>query len=872
MFGRKRKPEDFAAEIREHVRIESERLQQEQGLSAEEAQAAARRKFGNVTLAEERFYETGRWMWWDQLCQDVRLGLRLLRKNPGFTAVALLTLALGIGANTAIFSVVNAVLFRPLPFKDSGQLADLWRVNPSEGVVQDQMSYPDFLDLRSRNNGFEAMAAFREQHNVTFTGHGEPQHVHGVVASANLFELLGVSPVIGRPFRAEEEQPDKGNVVILSHDFWRTEFQSQSSILGRAIELDGGSYVVIGVMPPGFSFPISAEPVELWRTVDADGGIARERGVATYDVIGRLRHGVGITQATAEVDAIYKRVEQQYPNNHTPGGSLRGLFTLSDLVQNSRDALLVLFAAVGMVLLIACMNVANLILARGATRRREIALRSALGAARLRVIRQLLTENVMLALLGGGLGIAAGYWAITALIRIGPSDIPRLASVSIDGHVLAFAVGVSLLTSLLFGLAPALRISKMELGDVLKERVEGSATSGGSRFREALIVAEVALSLVTVLGAGLLLETLWHLERTNPGFDANHVLAFSLEMPDSFSDVQRTQFMRELLPRLRSMGEVDSASAIFPVPFQSGFGITTHFEIEGRAQEPNQSPRADLAAVDDEYFRAMRIPLIQGQDFAEAKGGPARAVAVVSETFAKQYFPNENPLGKRLKPDAETGHTPAQMAEIVGIVGDVKTSSLREDAAPLVYVPIAQLPINAMTVLIRSQNEPRQLMAAVRGEVQNVNPAVMVFSAKTLEQRIGITLGQPRFNALLLGVFASLALVLAMIGLYGAISYAVSQRTHEIGIRMALGAAPSLVMKAMLSTGLRLAAIGTLLGMGAGLGLSRLMTSLLFGVSATDPLTFLAVATVLLVVAVAACYVPARRAMRVDPMVALRHE
>jgi putative ABC transport system permease protein len=735
------------------------------------------------------------------------------------------------------------------------------------------MSYPDFLDLRNQNDVFEGMAAFYEQHGIVFRGSGAPEKVHGTIGSANLISLLGVSPMLGRIFRAEEEQPGKGNVVILSHEFWQRDFHSDESILGRAITLESANYVVVGVMPPGFNFPISAGPVDVWLTVAIDGAMAHGRGVAIYNVITRLNHGVSVAKATGESRTIFARIAAQYPKNHAEGWDVRGVLTLADLVQNSRDSLLLLFAAVGMVLLIACVNVANLILARGANRRREMAVRTALGASRLHLLRQLLTESLILALLGGGLGLVAAYWAVASVVRMGPQDIPRLASVRLDAGVFVFALGVSLLTSLLFGLAPALRVSKTELGDTLKERAEGTGSAAAtSKFRDALIVVEVALSLVTVLSAGLLVQTLWHLEKVHPGFDASHVLTFSVEEPDGLSDPQRVAFMNDLLPRLRALPGVSSASAVFPLPFLSGAGITTRFYIEGRTLEPSEMPRADLAAVDNEYFRAMRIPVLKGQDLAEANAIPGRAVAVVSEAFAKHYFPNEYPIGKRVKPDAETNHTAAQMAEIVGVVGNVKSGSLREAGGPVVYVPVAQFPINAMTVVVRSESDSRPLMAVVRSEARNVNAEAIVFSGKTLEQQIGVTLGQPRFNALLLSVFAGLALALAMVGLYGAISYAVSQRTHEIGIRMALGAAPAQLVKQMLGRGVQLALLGTAMGSVASLGLARLMTSLLFGVSPTDPITFTAVAIVLMLVAIAACYVPARRAMRVDPIVALRYE
>ncbi len=803
--------------------------------------------------------------------QDLKYGLRMLTKSPGFAAIVILTLALGIGANTAMFSVVNAVLFRPLPFKNPAQLVDVWRYNLKRGIPQDEMSYPDFLDLKAQNTVFDGVAAFRERHSIVFMGQEGPQRLHGTVASADLLNMLGVPPALGRTFLPGEDQLGAANVVMLGHEFWQTQFHADLRIVGRSIALEGGNYTVIGVMPRGFDFPISSEPVQVWLPVAADRKMAQQRGVAIYDVVARLKPGATAAQATSQVNAIYSRLAAQYPDNHTPGGAMRAVPALADLVHDSHDALLVLFAGVGVVLLIACVNVANLILARGGIRQREIAVRAALGGTRVRIVRQLFTENLLLASLGGGLGLACAYWTIQLLIGAAPPDIPRFAEAGLDTRVFLFALGASLLTSVLFGLVPAFRISKLELSEALKERGE-SATASRSRLRNVLIVSEVALSLVTVLGAGLLVQTLWRLERAQTGFDPRNVVTFNLDLPDGVADTQRVIFYQDLLPRLRALPGVTSASAIFPLPFMSGMGITTMFEIQGRPADNNTMPRADLAAIDRDYFRTMHIPIFRGQDLAEINVAQKKPVALINEAFARAYFPHEDPIGKRLKPDAETAHTPAQLAEIIGVVADAKTSSLREQAAPLVYVPMAQLPIGAMSVVMRTENDPRALMAVVRETVQSVDKNALIFSGRTLDQYIAVTLGQPRFNALLLGVFGGLALVLAMVGLYGAVSYAVSRRTHEIGIRMALGASPSLVLKLVLTGGLKLTLIGAAAGVAAALALSQVMTSLLFGVSATDPWTFLTVTILLMLVALAACYVPARRAMRVDPMIALRYE
>ncbi len=580
-----------------------------------------------------------------------------------------------------------------------------------------------------------------------------------------------------------------------------------------------------------------------------------------------------VQQASVRMDAIYNRLLKQYPNTHTPGWHLRVVPELSDLVHDSRDALIVLFAAVGMVLLIACANVANLILARGAGRAREIAVRAALGAARMRVVCQLLTESLLLALSGGLLGLVAGYWTIRMLAADGPRDIPRLATVSLDGYVFAFALLVSLLTSALFGLLPTLRISKIDLSESLRQRNEGlGANRARSRMRDILIVAEIALSLVTVLGAGLLIETLWRLERTSPGFDPDHVLTFNLELPDGYTDSRRVQFYQDLLLRVRALPSVISASTVFPLPFISGIGITTVFEIQGKLPDRAAPIRADLASVAPGYFPTMHIRMLKGQDLEAVGGDPRRPVAVVNKEFARRYFPNQDPIGKRIKPDAETPGTPAQMSDIVGIVDDLKINSLREDPRPLVFVPLRQLPMGAMTVVVRTRADPRTLLASLRGQVQAIDGNALVFSGRTLSQYIGVTLGQPRFNALLLLAFASLALTLTVVGVYGAVSYSVNQRTHEIGIRTALGASPALVLKLVLGGGLRLILLGVAMGTIGALAVTRLMTSMLFGVSATDPVMIGAAGFLLTGIALLACYVPARRALRVDPVVALRYE
>jgi len=866
---RQKREQDLERELRSHLESEAAE-QQESGLSGDEARYAARRAFGNTTLTKEYVREVWGWASLDRLWQDVRFALHILSRNYGFSGVAVLSLALGIGANTAIFSVIDSVLFRPLLYSDPERLVDVWRQSVKKGTIKDTISYPDFLDLRGQNTVFADMAAYRESHGTVLTD-SNPERINAAVVPTNLFRLLGAAPEMGRTFRADEEVGGKGQVTVLSHALWQNHFLGDPSITGRSISLDGGSYTVIGVMPPGFEFPILAEPVQLWVPIAYDGEMTRGRGNSVYNVIARLKPGATLAQAAAQMNTIADRLAQQYGADDQPGNRIRLVMHMSGLVGGAREALILLFAAVGMVLMIACINVANLILVGATHRSREIAIRTALGASRVRLVRQLLTENLILALLAAGFGLALGYWAIRVLVVIGPRDIPRLTDVSLNSTVLLFTLGLSIICTLLFGLVPSLRLSKTGLGESLTARVRG-VTPGASagRLRDVLVTSEIALSLVMVLAAGLLLQTLWHLKRINPGFDPSHVLTFDLSLPD-YTGAKRIRLFEQLLSQIRTVPGVASTTLTFPLPFSGGY-IGTSFEIEGQQPSREGLPYAKLCTADPDYFRTMHIPFLKGSGFPVGNGMPAKPAAVINEAFAKRYFPGENPLGKRLRQGAESGGIPAEMSEIVGVVGDLRLFSLREEVKPIVIVPMAQFPINAMSMVVRSQADPRALLGEIRQVVQSIDRGVLILRGKTLDRYLGSMLGQPRFIADLLGIFACLALTLATVGLYGAVAYAVSQRTQEIGIRMAFGATPSTVLKLILGHGLRLIAVGIASGLILALSLARLIRTLLFGVSATDPATIISVSALLSAVAVLACYIPARRAMRVDPMVALRDE
>ena len=601
--------------------------------------------------------------------------------------------------------------------------------------------------------------------------------------------------------------------------------------------------------------------------------MSQARNSHVYTVIGRLKPGATEAQAAVQMNTIADRLERQYSAYFEPGDKIRLVMHMSGLLGGARETLVLLFGAVGVVLLIACINVANLILVGATHRSREVAIRTALGASRFRLMRQFLTENLILAVLGGSLGLVLGYWAIQVVAAIGPRDIPRLTTVRLNGTVLLFTFGVSLICTLLFGLVPALRLSKAGLGESLTARVRGATSSASAgRLRDVLVTSEIALSLVMVLAAGLLLQTLWHLQRVNPGFDPSHVLTFDLSLPDNgYTGAKRVALFEELVSRIHTVPGVTSATMTFPLPF-SGSGINTGFEIEGQHPAPGDTPVAALCTADRDYFTTMHIPLLHGNGFAAGDGASAKPVAIINEAFAKRYFPGENPIGKRLQQGAEAGGVTARMSEIMGVVGDLKLNSLREEPKPMVIVPIAQFPINAMSVVVRSQTDPRGLLAAIRLAVRSIDRDVLILMGKTLDQYVGALLGQPRFTACLLGIFAALALTLATVGLYGAIAYAVSQRTQEIGIRMAFGATQATILKLVLSHSLRLIVPGIAAGLVLALCLTRLITGLLFGVTANDPTTILAVSALLSVVAALASYIPARRAMLVDPMVALRDE
>jgi putative ABC transport system permease protein len=799
--------------------------------------------------------------------QDLIFGARMLRKQPGFTVVAVLTLALGIGANTAIFSMVYSILLRPLNFPDSDRIVTVWEDHMRRGGPQREWtSPPGYQDWREQSTVFSHSAALTGWA-PTLTEAGEPERLAGANVGHEAFAVLGVKPMLGREFTPEEDTRGAARVAIISHSLWQRHFSSDSAIIGKAIRLSGDTYTVVGVMPAGFQFPIINQ-AEVWSPWLPAQGPNCQRGCYTQRVIARLKPGVSLEQARTELTAIGQRVAQQFPeDNKNVGVTVTPLQEF--LVGNVREGMLALLLAVGLVLVIACANVANLLLVKAAARVREMAVRAALGASRWQILRQLLTESLLLALLGGVLGVLLGVWLVDLLKRIAPDGTPRIEEITINNRVLLFSLLVSVLTGLLCGLAPALQATKADLNHTLRESGAGNKGSvGGGRVRSALVIAEMALALMLLVGAGLLLRSFVQLQNVAPGFDPSHVLTARLGLPaNAYPDrPQVTNFHRQLHERLKAVPGVESVAYGTSVPM-TGVDTDTGFIIQGRPiPPPGERPSSWISIVSPEYFDTMKIPLRQGRSFLSSDHETAPRVVVISEAMARRYFPNENPIGKRLgfgleKPD---------WREIVGVVGDVRHFGLSQDSRPTMYFSSLQISRSVTNVLLRVQGDPANYVTVLRREVQALDKNLALSATLTMDEAVAATIATPRLLMLLFAGFAVVALLLAALGIYGVMAYAVSTRTHEVGIRIALGAESRDVLRLIVGQGMKLALIGVAIGLTASLALTRLMKSLLFGVSTTDPLTFAGVALLLTLIALLACWVPARRATTVDPMIALR--
>ena len=813
----------------------------------------------------------------ETLIQDIKFGLRMLLKSPSLSIVATIALALGIGANTAIFSVVNAVLLRPLPFPASESLVALFETDTQRGGIRGSHSYPNFFDLRSQSTVFEHVACYHSA-DFVMTGRGDPVRLQGAVVTAALFPLLGVAPLHGRMFLPDEDKPSgAGRVAIISEQLFRKRFGSDPSIVNQAITLDGVSFTVVGVMPDSLEFPIQNEPVELWTTIAGDASgktpVTAARGAHFLRVLGRLKPNVTEQQAQSELSAIAARLEQSYPDTNTHKG-LRLESALTVLVGDIRPALLILFGAVACVLLIACANVANLLLARATSRHKEIAVRTALGASRWRVIRQLLTESILLSLVGGAVGLRLAVWWADLLIALGKEDIPRAVHVAIDWRVLGFTLGVSVLTGLIFGLVPAFQSSKTELVESLKEGGRsGSEGARRNRMRSVLVVSELAIAVVLLVAAGLLIQSLWRLQNVNSGLQPDNVLTFNLGLPETRYDAAKQgKFFSDLKKRLESSPGVQSASTILPLPL-SNDRFMISFQIEGREVAPKDEPSADIFFTGVDYFRTMGIPIVKGRDFNDRDQHGSPPVVIVTEEFARQYFPNEDPIGKRMRPGISTyDDEDESYREIVGVAADIRNRSLNAEPKPAYYVPQTQIPFSQMTVVVKTLNDPHSLVSGMTKEVAAMDADLPLFGVKTMREYLSSSVATPRFSTTLLSIFAGVALVLTLVGLYGVMSYSVAQRTNEIGIRLALGAQSRDVLLMIVKQGSLLIFLGLALGLAGAYAASRLLASLLFGVTAKDPFTFAVVAVLLGLVGLLACYIPAWRATKVDPMDALRCE
>jgi predicted permease len=865
--------EELDQDIRAHIEIET-RDNIERGMTPDEAHYAALRKFGNVTRVQEEAREVWSLVWLEQMWQDVRYAARMLRKSPGFTAVAVLTLALGIGANTAIFSVVYAILLRPLPYADPGQLVVIFQSKPQEQVPFTGINYVNFAECRAQSRAFAEMAA-NQAHQLTLTGVGEPSVLTTTVVTPEIFSLLQAQPLLGRTFLPEDGKRGAALVVILSENLWRSQFGSDPSLVGRSISLDKRSFTVVGIMPASFHSLLLTAHEDIWIPLSQDplfGPWMSRLSGHWLRVIGRLKPGVSLAQAQAEMNTMSAALANEDPADNA-GWQIRVVPLQEDIVGKSRPALLVLLAAVGLVLLIACVNIANLLLSRASSRAREIALRIALGAGRKRIVRQLLTESTVLGLLGGIAGIVLAYWGVHALGSLLPADLPRVQTIRVDGWVLGFALLLSFVASFIFGLAPSVFAADSSLQRGLKESAGHSGESGGQRRARGFLAAtEIALATVLLVAAGLLMRSFTMLTSVNPGFNAEHVVKADISLPQfQYSTPQQwAAFSNALLDRIQVEPGLRDAAMVVPLPLDEG-NVNLAFQIVGNPPlPPGVSVTADFSSVSPDYFHLMEIPLLRGRVFGAQDSAAAPRVTVISETMARQFFPNQDPLGKQLifgfPPDGDAAR------EIVGVVGDVRDTSLSEMPGPMMYVPFAQAPFWGGQLVVRSTLGSSSVAASIRKVTHDIDKDLPVTDIATLPETLDASVAQPRFRTLLVGLFGLIALLLAAVGIFGVISYSVSRRSHEIGIRVALGATPANVLQLILGESAKLVLLGLALGVPAALALTRFLASLLFEVHPADPLTFIGVAALLSAVALIACYVPAKRAMRVDPMVALRYE
>jgi predicted permease len=807
-----------------------------------------------------------------QIFRDLRFALRTLRKNAGLTSVIVLSLAIGIGANTAIFSVVDALLLKPLPYPHADRLAILWLRSPGIGIPQDWPSPGEYIDIQTQNHSFEEMSISHGDQ-WTLTGLERPERIEGIETSSSLFHILGAKPLLGRLLLPEDDVPGRPAVAVLSNALWQRLFNSDPGIVGRGITLSGKPYTVAGVLPRDFMLNNEVMPtvasiskMEIYLPLPLGADAVKRRGDENYNLMARLKPGVTVTRAQADIDVIASRIRTIDKRDRTFTISVVGL--LDQVVGNVRRALLVLLGSVALVLLIACANVANLLLLRASGRQKEVAIRTALGAGWRQLVRQLLTESIVLSLLGGAAGLLIANWSLYVIRTVNPGNIPRLENIQIDGGVLAFTFGISILSGIVFGFAPAIRAARVDLNTTLKSggrstQEEGGLGSSRLRLRSLLVVSELALSLILLAGAGLLIRSFLRLQSVSPGFNADHVISMqvSLDKPRP----ERVQALQQILQRVSRLPGVQTDGTVSALPLTSSVGWGG-INIEGFTPQPGQEVQSDFRTATPDYFRTMQIPLLKGRFFDDHDITGSQSVAIVDQKFADRFWPNDNPVGKHVWFD------PKQPMTVVGVVGVIKQYGLDTDGKIVTYVPMWQQPSNSMYLVARTSSAPESLANAITREIHAVVPAAPVYGVRTMDDRLRDSLARQRFSAIMLGAFALFALILATVGVYGVISYLVSQGTHDIGIRIALGAPRTGILRLIVRQGMELAGIGIAAGLIGALLLTRLMSSLLFGVSATDAITFAAVALVLALVALVASFIPARRATRLDPLAALRDE
>ena len=863
LFGQGKRDRELAEELESHLQMHIED-NLKAGLSPGEARRRALIELGGVEQTKEDVRRQRGVPLLEDLWKDLRYGARMLRREPGFTFVAVVTMALGIGANAAIFSVVNTVLLRPLPYEAADRLVWVWDINPAIGLHRSPSSGPNFDDWRRQTTSFEYLAAFTGW-SFNLTEVGEPERLQGAMASPHLFPMLGVSPVIGRLFTPEEEEAGRQRVAVISHGLWQRRFGADPDVISRPVILNDESYTIVGVMPPDFRIPYQAE---VWTPLAMDV-LRPGRGSHFLNVIARLQPGVSIGQAQTEMDNVAEELQRQHPGSNTGWGvELEPLH--QRLVGEVKLALWVLFVAVGFVLLNACVNVANLLLARASSRRKEVAIRTALGAGRARLVRQFLAEVMLLALAGGECGILLAYWGVDLLVALSPRNLPRAEEVGLDARVLLFTLAVSVITGLGFGLVPALTGSRVDLHESLKEGARAAAPGPRrGRARGLLVVSEIALAVVLLVGAGLMFKSLLRLNEADLGFDPEGVLTMHISLPQAKYSERKRQaaFCEELLRRVSRLPGVQAVGTVSPLPLTGE--ATQEFFVEGRPlPAPNQGYSTNLQLCSPDYFRAMRIPLVRGRLFDERDTDKSPPVVIINETFARRFWPDEDPLGKRVSLSGPKG----PWSEVVGVARDTRHQRLEAEAGLQAYRPYAQSPIPYVALVARSDSDPSAVAGSIKSEVLALDAGLPVYAVRPMREVIHRTLAPRRLQLTLLGVFAAIALTLAAVGIYGVMSYTVSQRRHEIQIRMALGAQVGDVLTLVIGQGMRLALSGLALGLTGAFGLTRLIESLLYGVSAADPRTYIEIALLLTTVSLAACYLPARRATRLGPSGSMRSE